>query len=194
MGFKPIEEVLGDSTLRLPGRGGREWVINPPDALTWQALNMRLAAGIAIKAGVQLDEDDLAYANEQIHVADDQEPDFARQCLNGPNAQGERTRVYEDMLEAGLTLPEVMLYVKTAFLAWTAGRETAELFWNSEGKALAQSPSQPGLRPTETPTPMAAANGTPTTASASGTSTRRKQRARANKAARSRGSSHTTTT
>lgn len=187
MSFKSFEEVHGDQTLRLPIRG-KEYVIHPPRADVGMALSMRLAAGVLIDAGVPLDEADLAEADRQAQVADEQMPDFARQCLNGP-VGGQPNPVYEQMLEDGLSHPEVEMATQTAFLAWTAGREFAEHYWNTGGKALAQRLPHPALRQTATPTQPAGESTTPTSASASGT--RRKARAAAN---RSRGSSRTTTT
>lgn len=187
MSFKSFEEVHGDQTLRLPIRG-KEYVIHPPRADVGMALSMRLAAGVLIQAGVELDEEDLAEADRRAQVADDEEPDFFRQCLNGPKA-GKPILVYEEMLADGLSHPEVEMAAQTAFFAWTYGREAAEFYWNAGGKAMAQRLRHPALRQTETPTPSAAESTTPTAASASGT--RRKSRAAAN---RSRKSSPTTTT
>ena len=187
MGFKAFEEVHGDQTLRLPIRG-KEYVIHPPRADIGLALSSRLAAGMLLDAKVPLDEESLAEADRRAQVADDQEPDFYRQCLNGPRA-GEPVLIYEQMLEDGLSHPEVEMAAQTAFMAWTMGREAAEYYWNTGGKALAQRRRHPALRQTETPTPTAAASTTPRSGSASGT--RRKARAAAN---RSQRSSRTTTT
>jgi hypothetical protein len=190
MGFKAYEEVHGDPTLRLPIRG-TEYVIWPPTAKVGKDLNMMLAAGVLIDAGVKLTDEDIAEARATAEVDDDRFPGFAQQCLNGPS-NGEPVLVYEQMLEDGLSQPEVEMAVQTAFMAWTMGRDAAEVFWNAGGKALAQRQVHPALRPTETPTPPDAATTTPKPASATGM--RRKARAKAAKAARSRGSSPTTTT
>lgn len=190
MSFKAYEEVHGDPSLRLPIRG-KEYVIQPPTAKVGMGLSMMAAAGILIENDVPLSDEDLLEAREAQEVDDERFPTFAQQCLNGP-LRGEPVEVYEQMLEDGLSMPEVEMAVQTAFMAWTMGRDTAELFWNMGGKALAQRQVHPALRQTETPTQPAAASTTPTPASATGT--RRKARAKAAKATRSRGSSRTTTT
>lgn len=192
MSFKAFEEVHGDQSLRLPIRG-TEYVIYPPRADVGYALAMQLAAGVVVEAGLPIDEDVLADAQAAAQVTDDDAPDWARQCLNGPR-NGKPSLVYEQMLEDGLSFPEVEIAAQTAFIAWTVGRESAEVFWNTAGKALAQRRPHPALRRTEIPTPAAAASTTPTSASASGTTTRRKARAKAAKATRSPSSSRTTTT
>ncbi|HEY1175475.1 MAG TPA: hypothetical protein VGF17_04905 [Phytomonospora sp.] len=190
MGFNAYEEVHGDPTLRLPIRG-KEYVIWPPTAKVGKDLNMMLAAGVLIEAGVPLTDEDIAEARATQEVDDDRFPTFAQQCLNGPH-DGQPGRVYEEMLEDDLTQPEVEIAVQTAFMAWTMGRDAAEVFWNTGGKALAQRQVHPALRQTETPTPPAEGTTTPRPASATGT--RRKARAKAARAERSRGSSRTTTT
>ena len=190
MTFKAYEEVHGDQSLRLPIRG-KEYVIQPPTAKVGKALSMMAAAGILIDAGVPLSDEDLVEAREAQEVDDDRFPEFAQQCLNGP-LNGEPVEVYEQMLEDGLSMPEVEMAVQTAFMAWTMGRDASELFWNTGGKALAQRQAHPALRQTETQTPPAEASTTPRPASATGT--RRKARAKANKAKRSPSSSSTTTT
>ena len=190
MGFKAYEEVHGDQALRLPIRG-KEYVIQPPTAKVGKSLSMMAAAGILIEAGVPLTDEDLIEAREAQEVDDDRFPEFAQQCLNGPT-NGTPGTVYEQMIDDGLSMPEVEMAVQTAFMAWTLGRDASELFWNTGGKALAQRQVHPALRQTETQTPPAEDTTTPRPASATGT--RRKARAKAAKATRSRGSSRTTTT
>jgi hypothetical protein len=188
MTFKAYEEVHGDQTLTLPIRG-KGYVIHPPRADVGYALSMMLAAGVLLDAGVPLTDDDLAEANAAAHVADDKLEGFARQCLNGPR-DGVPVEVYEEMLADGLSHPEVEIAAQTAFLAWTGGREAAEVFWNTGGKALAQRRPHPALRQTETPTPAAEAS--ITTGSQIGM--RRKARAKAAKRIPSPSSSRTITT
>lgn len=184
MSFKAFEEVHGDQSLRLPIRG-KEYVIQPPRADVGYALAMRLAAGVAVEAGLDLDDDTITEANAAVDIADEQLPDFARQCLNGPR-NGKPNPIYEQMLEDGLSHPEVEMAVQTAFLAWTVSREVAEHYWNTGGKALRRRETHPGLRRTETPTRQGAASTTPTRGSANGT--KLKAAKAAAKAARSTGS------
>ena len=190
MGFKAYEEVHGDPSLRLPIRG-KEYVIQPPTAKVGMGLSMMAAAGILIENDIPLSDEDLIEAREAQQVDDDRFPTFAQQCLNGP-LNGQPVPVFEQMLEDGLSQPEVEMAVQTAFMAWTMGRDAAELFWNMGGKALAQRQVHPALRQTETPTQPDEASTTPRPASVTGT--RRKARAKANKAKRSPSSSSTTTT
>ena len=187
MSFKAFEEVHGDLSLELPFRG-KTYVIQPPNARDGMALAKRLAASIYQHAGGKLTDDEI---HEYVVAGDEDLPDLARQCLNGPFA-GEPQLVYEEMLVDGLTHTEVEFAVSTAFLAWTVDKAAAEAYWNSAGKAPASRPLSTARRPTETPTLTAAA--TSTAATPSGTSSRRKARAKAAKAARSGGSSRTTTT
>ena len=177
MSFKPFEEIL-DLTLRLPIRG-KAYTIYPISADAGLRLAKLNAAAIAKNAGIDLDADVL----EQLLIDDDGMPDFARLNLGA---------TLDEMTADGLSHAEIELATGTAFLFHTIDREAAELFWNSAGKAPAPSPSKSGRRPTATPTSTAAAS--TRTASPTGTSTRRKAKAAANRAARSAGSSPTTTT
>lgn len=155
--MRDLNEVL-DLQLRLP-IGGKTYTVNPPTAATGAILINRLAAGIAVDAGVELDDD----TRGMVAVPDEDVPDFARQCLG---------TTYDQMVDDGLSKPQLEFAVTTAFLAWTVGREYAELWWDSGGKAGRPAGAR-DLHPTVTRTRTAAATTTQSTRSRSGTKPRK---------------------
>ncbi len=159
-------EVL-DLNLRLPV-GDRTYVVRPPAAAVGIRLANMLTRGIVldslIDAGATGAEVDEIRAGL---VIDDDDQDFARDCLGA---------TYDEMLADDLPHPVIELAVSTAFLAWTAGKATAEAWWESGGKAptppTARRPA--GAHPTATPTPQAAATMTKTRVSRNGTKRRKR--------------------
>ncbi len=156
-------EVL-DLNLRLPV-GDRTYVVRPPAAAVGIRLANMLTRGIVldslIDAGATGAEVDEIRAGL---VIDDDDQDFARDCLGA---------TYDEMLADDLPHPVIELAVSTAFLAWTAGKATAEAWWESGGKAPTPPKRPAGAPPTETPTPQAAATTTPTRVSRNGTKRKR---------------------
>lgn len=179
MSFKAFEEVNGDESLDLPIRG-KVYKVWPPSAAVGLSLHMKLAAGIAQSAGIELDDATL----RDIEIDDENLPAFGRQCL-GP--------AYDEMVADGVSHTQLERAVATAFMAWTVDREAAEIYWNTAGKAIALAEIS-DQRPTVTPTRTAGAATTPTPRSATGTSSRRSTKRRAGEGTPSRGPSPTTTT
>lgn len=160
-------EVL-DLTLRLPV-GDRTYLVRPPAAAVGIRLANMLTRGIVldslIDAGATGAEVDEIRAGL---VIDDDDQDFARDCLGA---------TYDEMLADDLPHPVIELAVSTAFLAWTAGKATAEAWWESGGKAPTPPTSKTaGAPPTETQTQQAAATTTPTRVSRSGTKRRKREK------------------
>lgn len=157
-------EVL-DLNLRLPV-GDRTYLVRPPAAAVGIRLANMLTRGIVldslIDAGATGAEVDEIRAGL---VIDDDDQDFARDCLGA---------TYDEMLADDLPHPVIELAVSTAFLAWTAGKATAEAWWESGGKAPTPPKRPAGAPPTETQTQQAAATMTKTRASRSGTKRRKR--------------------
>ncbi len=159
-------EVL-DLTLRLPV-GDRTYVVRPPAAAVGIRLANMLATGLVVDAlaasGMEGQDIDTARAGL---VINDDDHDFARDCLGA---------AYDEMLADDLPHPVIELAVSTAFLAWTAGKATAEAWWESGGKAPTLPKRPAGAPPTETPTPQAAATMTKTRVSRNGTKRRKREK------------------
>ena len=159
-------EVL-DLTLRLPV-GDRTYVVRPPAAAVGIRLANMLATGLVVDAlaasGMEGQDIDTARAGL---VINDDDHDFARDCLGA---------AYDEMTNDGVPYPVVELAISTAFLAWTAGKATAEAWWESGGKAPTPPTSKTAGLPTVTPTPQAAATTTQTRVSRSGTKRRKREK------------------
>lgn len=157
--MRDLNEVL-DLTLDLP-IGGKTYKVQPPSAATGADLMNKLTLGVAADAGVDLGE-----FRGQITVADEDLPDFARQCLG---------KAYDEMVADDLPHPSIEFCVTTAFLAWTVGKAFAELWWESGGdlgKAAGPNRAARRARPsTATPTRSGAASTTPSRKRRSGTRT-----------------------
>lgn len=151
-----LNDVL-DLRLRLP-IGGRTYIVEPPSAADGAYLMNLMALGLAADAGVDVTGFDLDIS--------DGNPDFGARTLGA---------AYQQMLDDGLSMPQVGFAAETAFLAWTVSKEYAEHHWETGGKAGRPNRAQ-RRHPTATPTPAAAANTTQTPASRNGTKTRRKKR------------------
>lgn len=158
--MRDLNEVL-HLQLSLP-IGGKVYVVNPPPADVAARLLNRLTAGMMVEAGIEVDDN----VRGQVIVCEDEEPDFARDCL-GPT--------YDAMVADRLSHAQIEFCVTVAFLCWTIGRDYAELWWDNGGKVGRPATAQPmaALPRTETPTPTGAASTSPTSASVSGTRTRR---------------------
>lgn len=158
-------EVL-DLTLRLPV-GDRTYLVRPPAAAVGIRLANMLTRGIVLDSlidagatGAEVDE-----IRAGLVIKDD-DHDFARDCLGA---------AYDEMTADGVPYPVVELAVSTAFLAWTAGKQTAEAWWDAGGKAPTPTATRrAGAPPTETQTQQAAATTTPTRVSRSGTKRRKR--------------------
>ncbi len=139
----------------------RALVLPPSDRMTPALLERIVSLIDAGATGAEVDEIRAGL------VIDDDDQDSARDCLGA---------TYDEMLADDLPHPVIELAVSTAFLAWTAGKATAEAWWESGGKAptppTARRPA--GAHPTATPTPQAAATMTKTRVSRNGTKRRKR--------------------
>jgi hypothetical protein len=154
MGFRDLTDVL-DLSLTLPIRG-KDYRVLPPSAQVGLALQQKMALGIVVQQGGDVPDE----VRAEVEIDDEKLPDLAHQCL-GP--------VYDEMVKDGLSTPEIEFAVSTAFIAWTSGRQYAEIYWETGGKA--QAPASP--EQTRSGRTGAAATTTPTQSSGSGTTTRK---------------------
>lgn len=154
--MRDLNDVL-DLRLHLP-IGGKTYIVEPPTAADGAYLMNLMALGLAADAGVDVSGFDL-----DIPEGD---PDFGARTLGA---------AYQQMLDDGLSMPQVGFAAETAFLAWTVSKEYAEHHWETGGKAGRPNRAQ-RRHPTATQTPAAAATTTQNSGSASGTKTRRKNR------------------
>lgn len=161
--MRDATEVL-DLTLDLPIRG-KTYRVEPPTAAVGAALMNRLAAGVAVDAGLTLSDEDRAQAT----VGGDDEDEFARMCLGS---------AFDEMVVDDLPKPLLDFAVSTAFIAWTMGKDAAVAWWESGGKVPGAGKRPSGLPRMETQTPRAAATTTPKRASRSGTSAKKKAKRR----------------
>lgn len=130
MGFNAITEYADASiTLPVPGKDGqtREYRIEGPNAITgiWVQDIFR----VGIKAVTDEDADITAEDVARLKLDDSEEQDLMKRLL-GPSL--------DHMVADGVSWPWIQLVNQTALIWVAAGRERAELFWNSGGVPKAQ--------------------------------------------------------
>lgn len=145
MGFQELDELL-DPTLRLPIKGRTYVVPAPPAKVGLRVTRLVAAAGQAAQ-GQEFDAELVADEEEEVLYAD---------VLGS---------AYAEMVDAGVSWPELKHASVTAMLWVAKDKATAEKFWNSGGDPNLMAPNRETRR-------SGGANTTRSQGSTSGTSTR----------------------
>ena len=118
MAFKDIAEHL-DPTLQLPIRG-KVYEIEPVDSDTGLFLQTYMALNTAVRAGVDITDDDV----KRLRIDEDDPRDMMQRVLGD---------TLDELREDGVSFETIKLVAGTVMIWTLQDREAAEVFWNNGG-------------------------------------------------------------
>lgn len=129
--FQPIDEYLDDDGITLPIRG-KDYTIQPPDALTGLEVSRLMSLTVDAVAGRDIEDDPRV---QQVLDAHTKAGESLENRVLGP--------ALDEMVADGVPWPSVQLAFQTTMLWITQGAEVAARYWAAGGGAMGKAPQAP---------------------------------------------------